>query len=57
MDSKRQFTVMQMQMVIRPCRGEQNSDYNWTGPGSSVARVSLWGTGGHGFDPGPRHSR
>ena len=27
-------------MVIRPFIGEQKSDYNWTGPGSSVARVS-----------------
>ena len=26
-----------------------------TGPGSSVGRMSTSGTGGHGFNPGPRH--
>ena len=30
---------------------------NPTGPDSSVGRVSARGTGGQGFDPGPRHTK
>ena len=29
----------------------------FTGPGSSVGIVSAPGNGGHGFDPGPRHTK
>ena len=28
-----------------------------TGPGSSVVECPLQGTGGHGFDPRPRHTK
>ena len=28
-----------------------------TGPGSSVVECPLQGTGGHGFDHGPRHTK
>ena len=29
----------------------------YTGPDSSIGRMSAPGTGGHGFDPGPRHTK
>ncbi|OID01893.1 hypothetical protein A7L39_18120 [Acinetobacter baumannii] len=28
-----------------------------TGPGSAIGRASAPGTGGPGFDPGPRHTK
>ena len=34
-----------------------NPMHDITGPDSSVGRVSAPGTGGHGFDPGPRHTK
>ena len=62
MDSKRQFTVMYGNLLLckwlfAHSQAKKESYYNWTGPGCSVARVSLRGTRGHGFDPGPRHAK
>ena len=56
MDTKHFIRVFRASKLVK--KYKRGGLFNtWrTGPGSSIGRVSAPGTGGHGFDPRPRHT-